>query len=789
MTISKFTLTLSNMLIIVVFLLFVPLSCSKTYTTTKVDNVLDRKQHITNPYDGKIKALILKMTIEEKVAQLMMSKNIIWDEKGNIKYDIAKKHLDKGIGLLWFDHYLEAERMVEIYNASQKFLVEESRLGIPAFVFGEGLHGVLAPKTTMFPQAIAMASTWDTELIEEVFTAIALEMRTRGANIAFTPVIGLAREPRWGRTDETYGEDPYLVGSMGVAAINGLQGRDAKVIDKNHVAAMAKHYVAYSVPQDGINRSPAQVTNQTLYEHFFLPFEMAIKKAGVKSIMASYHEINGIPVVGSKHLLTEVLRNDWGFEGLISSDADAINHMHALHSITSDKAASAKKALEAGVDFDLAIFKSEYCFQELPAMVKEGKVSISALDRAVYKVLKVKYEIGLFDNPYIDVNRVNQVTRSQKHIDLALKTAEKAIVLLKNKDNILPLDISKIKKLAVVGPNAAELQYGSYSMDIKNGVSILEGLRSYGKGKFEVNYTEGCRITNEVGMWKPERNGTLPSLEEDKLAIQKAVKVVENNDAAIVVIGGNEFTTRETWSDNHMGDRDDLNLIGSQNEMVQEILKTGKPVIVVLINGRPLTINEIDEKAPAILECWYLGEETGTAVAKTLFGEVNPGGKLPITFPRSVGQLPYYYNHHPTAHLYAYLYGKKGPLYAFGHGLSYTTYKYNNLSITPEKAKANQTITVSVTVRNTGNRAGEEVVQLYIRDDVSSVVRPVKELKGFKRVSLKPGEEKRVSFDISREELQFYNDEMKRVVEPGTFTIMVGGNSVDLIRGKLEIVN
>ena len=767
----KNTLTLAG-----VILLFLQTACSqKIYKDAK------------KPIAERVNDLVAQMTVEEKVAQLMMSKNIIWDEKGNIKTDVAKEHLDKGIGLIWFDQYLEAERMVEIYNASQKFLVEESRLGIPAFVFGEGLHGVLAPKTTMFPQAIAMASTWDTALIEDVYTAIALEMRSRAQNIAFTPVIGLGRDPRWGRTDETFGEDPYLVGNMGVAAINGLQGRNATLIDKNHVAATAKHFVAHSVPQAGVNRAPASVTKRAMYEHFFLPFEMAVKKAGTKAIMATYHEIDGVSMVANKKLITGVLREDWGFKGMITSDADAINHLHQLHRVTKNKAESAKKALETGIDFDLAIFKKEYCFQELPAMIKAGEVSKTALDRAVSKVLKVKFELGLFEDPYMDVKRVNKVTHTQKHIDLALKTAEKAMILLKNQGNLLPLDASKIKKLAVIGPNAAELQFGSYSMDEKHGVSILDGLKAYGKDKFEVNYAEGCRITNEVGMWKPEYNGTLTDPEKDKIAIQEAVNLVKENDVAIVVVGGNEFTARETWSDEHMGDRDDLNLLGSQNEMVQEILKTGKPVIVLLINGRPLTINEIDEKAPAILECWFLGEETGTAVAKTIFGEVNPGGKLPITFPRSVGQLPYYYNHHPTAHLYSYVFKEKGPLYPFGYGLSYTTFAYSNLKVTPEKAVADQTIKVSVDVKNTGKITGDEVVQLYIRDDISSVVRPIKELKGFERITLKSGESKTVIFEISREELQFYNEEMKRVVEPGKFSIMVGGNSVDLIKSELII--
>ena len=756
-----------------------------SFQTTKAQNMY---KDSAQPISIRVSDLLSKMTLEEKVAQVMMSKNIMWDENGDIKTDESKQIFNKGVGLLWFDKQLEAERMVEIYNASQKFLVEKSRLGIPALVFGEGLHGFLAPGATMFPQAIAMASTWDTELIEKVYTATALEMRSRAANIAFTPVIGLARDPRWGRTDETFGEDPYLVAHMGVAAINGLQGRNATVIDAEHVAATAKHFVAHSVPQDGTNRSPAHVSKHSLYENFFYPFELAVKKAKVKSVMATYHEIDGTPIVGNKQLLTEILRNSWGFKGLITSDADAINHMHELHRVTANKKESAKKAIEAGVDFDLAIFKEFYCFQTLQELVESGDVSETTLDRAVSKVLQLKFELGLFENPYMNIKRMNQVTHSQEHINLALKTAEKAIVLLKNQDNILPLDAAKIKNIAVIGQNAAELQFGSYSLNEKFGVSILDGLKNYAQGKFNINYAEGCRITEEVGMWKPERNGTLTDPEEDKILIQEAVKVAEASDVAIVVVGGNEFTCREAWSNEHLGDRDDLNLLGSQDDLVQAILKTGKSVIVILINGRPLTINKINETVPAILECWFLGEETGTAVAKTLFGDVNPGGKLPITFPRSVGQIPYYYNHKPTAHLLPYVFANSTPLYPFGYGLSYTTFAYFNLKVTPKKATADETIEISIDIKNTGKVTGDEVVQLYIRDDVSSLTRPVKELKGFKRITLKADETKTVEFEISRDELQFYNIDMKRVVEPGKFIIMVGGNSEDVITEEFYIV-
>ncbi len=741
------------------------------------------------PISKRVSDLLSKMTLEEKVAQVMLSKNIMWDENGDIKTKESKQILNKGIGMLWLDKQFVAERMVEIYNASQKFLMEESRLGIPALVFGEGLHGFQASGATVFPQAIAMASTWDPDLIEQVYTATALEMRSRAANIAFSPVIGLARDPRWGRTDETFGEDPFLVAQMGVAAINGLQGRDATVIDNNHVAATAKHFVAHSVPQDGTNRAPAHVSKHSLYENFFYPFELAVKKAKVKSIMATYHEIDGMPIVGNKQLLTEILRNKWGFEGLITSDADAINHMHKLHRVSLNKAESAKKAIEAGVDFDLAILKESYCFQELKNLVESGSVSEETLNRAVSKVLQLKFELGLFDNPYVSVKRVSAVTHNQKHIDLALKTAERAIILLKNQNNILPLDASSIKNLAVIGRNAAELQYGSYSLNEKFGISILDGLKNYAKGKFNINYAEGCRITNEVGMWKPERNGTLTNPEKDKISIKEAVKVAEASDIAIVVVGGNEFTCREAWSNNHLGDRDDLNLLGSQNDLVQAVLKTGKPVIVILINGRPLAINEIDKTIPAILECWFLGEETGTAVANALFGEVNPGGKLPITFPRSVGQIPYYYNHKPTAHLLPYVFVDSSPLYPFGYGLSYTKFAYSNLKITPPKANADETITISVDVKNVGEVAGDEVVQLYIRDDVSSLTRPVKELKGFQRITLEANETKKVEFQIGRNELQFYNINMKRVVEPGKFIVMVGGNSEDVLSKDFFIID
>jgi beta-glucosidase len=463
--------------------------------------------------------------------------------------------------------------------------------------------------------------------------------------------------------------------------------------------------------------------------------------------------------------------------------------MHEIHRVTANKAESAKKAIEAGIDFDLAIFKEFYCFQTLQELVESGDVKEETLNRAVSKVLQLKFELGLFDNPYMSVKRVTEVTHNQQHKNLALKTAEKAIILLKNQDNILPLDAANIRNLAVIGRNAAELQYGSYSLNEKFGVSILDGLKNYAKGKFNVNYAEGCRITNEVGMWKTERNGTLTDPKKDKISIQEAVKVAETSDVAIVVVGGNEFTCREAWSNEHLGDRDDLNLLGSQNDLVQAVLKTGKPVIVILINGRPLTINEIDKTAPAILECWFLGEETGTAVAKTLFGEVNPGGKLPISFPRSVGQIPCYYNHKPTAHLLPYVFVDSTPLYPFGFGLSYTTFAYSNLKVTPEKITADKTIKISVDVKNTGKVTGDEVVQLYIRDDISSLTRPVKELKGFNRITLKAGETKTVEFKIGRDELQFYNSDMIRVVEPGKFIIMVGGNSEDVIKKEFYITS
>jgi len=449
--------------------------------------------------------------------------------------------------------------------------------------------------------------------------------------------------------------------------------------------------------------------------------------------------------------------------------------MITRHHIAADCASAAKYAIEAGVDIELPFLR---CYAELPELVRSGQVPESLVNEAAARVLRVKFELGLFDHPYVDPQRAEQVSNTREHQQLALRAAQEAITLLKNQNNLLPLDLSKSKRIAVIGPNAADVHLGGYSGEPGRGVSVLQGIKEKVGSKAEVLYAEGCRITESKPDWNSDK--VVPADSElDKKRIAEAVATLQKADVGIVVVGENEQTVREAWAETHLGDRDDLNLLGRQDELVRQLLATGKPIAVVLLHGRPNSINFMAENAPAILDGWYLGQEGGTALADVVFGDHNPAGRLPITVPRSVGQLPDYYYSKPTAKR-GYLFSDKSPLFPFGFGLSYTTFSYTHLRVTPAAIPASGTVTVQVDVTNTGKRAGDEVVQVYIRDEVSSVTRPVKELRGFERISLQPGELKTVSFQLGPEALQFYNRDMKRVVEPGRFTVMVGPNSVDL---------
>ncbi|HXN48079.1 MAG TPA: glycoside hydrolase family 3 N-terminal domain-containing protein [Bryobacteraceae bacterium] len=735
------------------------------------------------PIEQRVADLLGRMTLEEKCAQLVPVRGAreVLDTTGKYDNDSAKKVLTS---LYNPNTKISAHDAAVLRNAVQRYLVEKTRLGIPEMPAGELLHGFMSNGATSFPQALALASTFDPPLVKRVFTAAADEMASAGVVWAFTPVLDLARDPRWGRTEETYGEDPFLGSRIGVAAIEGMQGPNF-LIDRHHVMATAKHFAVHGAPEGGTNTAPGNYAERIVRESYLAAFQAAIMEAHAGSVMASYNEINGIPSHVNPWLLDKVLRQEWGFRGFVTSDGGGLQMLVQVHHIAVDYADAARQALAAGVDYDLS---DGSVYRTLLDQVKAGKVPEWQIDRAVSRVLAAKFRLGLFENPYVDADYAEHTTNSAEHRDLAEKTAEKAVVLMKNEGNLLPLDLSKLKTIAVIGPNAADVHIGGYGREPGHGVSILDGIRQRVGDAAKVVYAEGSRITEGQQGWigwiqDPVK---LPDAESQLKRIEEAVAAARGADVAIVVVGENERTNREAWSESHLGDRDSLDLIGYQDQLIKAIVETGKPTVVFLINGRPLSINYVAEHVPAILEGWYLGEEGGTAAARVLFGDVNPGGKLPITFPHSVGQLPDYYNHKPSMNR-GYLFWGRKPLFPFGWGLSYTTFAFENLRLEPAEIAAEGQTTASVDITNTGTREGDQVAQLYVHQKVASVTRPVMELRGFERVTLKPGEKKTVHFKVTPIELQMLNRDMHWVVEPGTFDIMVGPSSTETTTVQLTV--
>jgi beta-glucosidase len=561
---------------------------------------------------------------------------------------------------------------------------------------------------------------------------------------------------------------------MGVAAIEGLQG-DSFFIGRHHVVATAKHFAVHGQPEGGTNTAPGNYSERIIRENFLVPFQAAVEEAKVGSVMASYNEIDGIPSHVNPWLLDRVLRQEWGFGGYVTSDGDGLQMLIQTHHVAGNKLDAARQAIAAGVDYDLS---DGSVYRTLIGQVKQGGVPESDLDRAVARVLATKFRLGLFDNPYVDPDYAEKTTNSAVHRQIALKAAQETMVLLKNDKNLLPLDLAKLKTIAVIGPNAAELHLGGYSRGPSHSVPILQGIRDRVGSQAKVVYARGCQFTAGKQDWHGwfEDNVQLvdPKTQVDK--IKEAVDAAKSADVAILVVGENEATNREAWAEQHLGDRDSLELLGAQNDLVKAIVETGTPTVVLLINGRPLSINYIAEQVPAIIEGWYLGQEGGTAAANVLFGDVNPGGKLPITFPHSVGDLPDFYNHKPSSNR-TYTFSTRKPLYPFGYGLSYTTFRFDNLRVEPARIEVGGTAKVSVDVINTGSREGDEVPQMYIHQKIASVTVPVMQLRGFQRISLKPGERKTVDFIITPDTLSLLNRDMHRVVEPGVFEIMVGPSS------------
>lgn len=724
--------------------------------------------------DDRVDDLLNRMTPQEKLAQVIC----IWQQKtsflnadGSFSKIKADSVLKYGLGQIGRpSEERNAREMAQFTNEIQQYFIEETRLGIPVIFHEECLHGHAAPDGTHYPQPIGMAATWDRKLIKDIFTATAKEARLRGASQALTPVVDVAREPRWGRVEETYGEDPYLVSEMGLAAVQGFQG-NGPGIDKEHLISTLKHFAAHGQPESGNNIAPVNISERVIRETFFYPFKKSVQQGGVMSIMASYNEIDGVPSHASDWLLNTVLRDEWGFDGVVVSDYYAIKELFSRHHVAEDMSTAATMALKAGVDIELP---DPEAFPSLAQSLAEESLDIAYLDQAVRRILKHKFLAGLFDDPYVDPDLADKVVGSEAHRELALKAAHKTITLLQNRDKVAPISPKKVKTIAVIGPNANKELLGGYSNKPKQFVTVLQGIKERAGTNVNVLYAEGCRIT-EAGSWY-EDPVELSDPKEDRQRIREAVAIARQADVVVLAIGGNELTSREGWSESHLGDRTDLQMVGVQNELIDALAKTGKPIIAFLFNGKPLAINNLVEKVPTVFECWYLGQETGYAVADVLFGTVNPGGKLPITFPRSVGHIPAYYNYKPTARR-GYLFDKVSPLFAFGYGLSYTTFNVSEPELSESTISKEGSTQVSVILTNTGDVKGEEVVQLYIRDKVSSVTRPVKELKQFARIGLEPGESQQITFILTPEMLSFYDINMEYVVEPGEFQIMVGSSS------------
>ena len=735
------------------------------------------------------------MTLEEKAAQMMC----VWQQKadtllsadGEFDLNKARAAYKKGNGLGQVGRPSDAgggkdaRAMAKLTNAIQKFFIENSRLGIPVIFHEECLHGHAAIGGTSFPQPIALAATFNPLLVESLFTMTAAEARLRGTHQALTPVVDVARDARWGRVEETYGEDPYLVARMGIAAVLGFQG-DATFREKRHVIATLKHFAGHGQPESGMNCAPANVSMRVLRETFLYTFKEALEKAGALSVMASYNELDGVPSHANRWLLRDVLRKEWGFQGYVVSDYYAIWELSDRpdthgHFVAKDKKEACALAVRAGVNIELP---EPDCYLHLVELVRKGVLKERELDELVAPMLRCKFQMGLFEDPYVDPEEADRVVGCAEHRQLALQGAREAITLLKNENQVLPLSLEKIRSIAVIGPNAHRSMLGGYSGVPKHNVTVLDGIRQKVGSRAKVLYSEGCRITIG-GSWNQDE--VVPSdAEQDRKQIAEAATVARQADVIVLAIGGNEQTSREAWSLKHMGDRTSLDLIGRQGELVRAMVATGKPVVALLFNGRPLSINTLNETVPAILECWYLGQETGAAIADVLFGDFNPGGKLPMTIPRSAGHLPAFYNYKPSARR-GYLFDDVSPLFAFGYGLSYTTFTIENVRLAKTKIRTNGTTQVLAEVTNTGRRAGSEVVQMYIRDRVSSVTRPIKELKGFERVELRPGETKAVTFEITPDRLAFYDINMKYAVEPGEFDIMVGTSSRDQDLTKITL--
>jgi beta-glucosidase len=672
----------------------------------------------------------------------------------------------------------DLEKHVWAMNEVQRFFIEDTRLGIPVDFTNEGLRGVAFPVATSFPSQSGLGHTWDTELVREVGRITAREARALGYTNIYAPTLDVARDQRWGRVEDTYGEDPLHASRLGVEMVKGLQ-------ENYTVASTAKHFAVYSVgkgAREGQARTDPQVSPREVENILLPPFIAAIKEAGLLGVMSSYNDYDSVPVTGSSYWLMQRLRKEFGFKGYVVSDSAAVEYLYNKHAVASDMKEAVRQSIMAGLNVKTNFTRPEDFILPLRELVKEGKVPLRVLDDRVRDVLRIKFTVGLFDRPYIeDANRSRQIVNSAEHQAVALRAARESLVLLKNERDVLPLS-KQIKSVAVIGPNADDqsLTQYRYGPSAVQSVTVRQGIQNLLGSAVKVNYAKGCDVAHE--RWPETEVLPEPLTSQEQRQIDEAVEAAKNSEVAVIVLGDSRRTVGESAS------RTSLDLPGRQLELVQAVHATGKPIVVVLLNGRPMSINWINKYVPGIIEAWFPGAHGGTAIAEVLFGDYNPSGKLTMTFPKTAGQIPFNFPTKPNAQWEGEKSRVNGALYYFGHGLSYTKFTYSNLKISPKQQKANGSVTVTLDLKNTGSREGVEIVQLYTRDLVSSVTTYEKNLRGFARVSLRPGETKTVTFTLKPADLGLWNREMKFVVEPGEFRVMVGASSEDIrLSGEFEI--
>jgi len=725
------------------------------------------------PIEERVADLLKRMTLQEKVAQLSHLHGYqIYSGQA-----LDMKKLQQVAGSLSFGcvegFILTGENCSKAMRQIQKYMREQTRLGIPILTVTESLHGSVQDGSTIFPQSVALGSTFNPGLSYRMAKAISKELKAQGMWQTLSPGMDVVRDLRWGRVEESFGEDPWLVGQMGIAQVNGYL--------ESGISPMLKPFGPGGAPLGGLNLASVSCDEREAREIYLKPYEMVVKATGIMAIMSSYNSWNRIPNSASKFLLTDVLRNEWGFNGYVYSDWAAVSMLKDFQHTAATDAEAAKQALLAGLDLEA----SSNCYEQLPDLLARHEIAMADIDRAVRRVLRVKFQLGLFDLPIAtDTAPYKQEVHQQAAIDLAKEIADESIVLLKNEDNLLPLHKDQLKSVAIIGPNAAQVQFGDYtwSRDNNDGISPLQGIRQLVGKHLTINYAKGCDLVSA-----------------DQSGFKEAIDAAKSSDVSLVFVGSSSASLARNYSNATSGegfDLTDLSLTGAQSALIQAIYNTGKPTVVVLVTGKPFAIPWVKSHIPAIVTQWYGGERGGQSLAEMLFGEINPSGKLPFSFPQSVGHLPVYYNYLPTDKGYYhqpgtpekpgrdYVFSDPSPLWAFGHGLSYTTFKWNSVHLKDSVIKKDDAIEINLNITNTGTYDGKTVVQAYVRDLVSSVVMPIKQLKAFKKISLKAGETQNVSLNIPFEELAFYGIAMKKVVEPGVFEIQLGDASDHILFKK-----